>query len=446
MSDTTQRTQWSSSLGFIIACVGSAVGLGNIWKFPYIAYENGGGAFVTIYLLAIFLVGFPIIVAEMVLGRHAKLNSYGTFKKLSKDNKFWKAVGLLCIFSATAILSFYSVVAGWTLDYFWNSLVGNFSTMTFENSGERFGSFVGNGYKQVFYHTLFMIFTAFIVLKGTKGIEKAVKILLPVLGALVLFIAGVSFYNYGASETFSFMFHFDFSTITKHGVLEAVGHAFFTLSLGLGCMIVYGSYLPSNVSIVRAGIWITILDTLIAVLACFMMYPIIFGTKMEVNESAAILFTTLSVQFNSLPGGNIIAALFYLLVAFAALSSTISLLEPVVSFIDETYNIPRKKGTLIGSLLVWFIGVICALGNGASDFFSHLALMDKLDYITSNWTLPVGGMLIALFAGFFVSKKDIQAEFSQAELTKFYPLWNICIRYISPAFVLIVILYKLGVF
>ncbi len=448
MSDTSvqARSQWSSSFGFIIACVGSAVGLGNIWKFPYIAYENGGGAFVIIYLLAIAVVGFPIIVAEMVLGRHAKLNSFGTFKKLSQNNIFWKAVGLMCIFSATAILSFYSVVAGWTLDYFWNSLVGNFSDMTFATSGPRFGEFVGNGTKQIIYHTIFMFMTAFIILRGTKGIEKAVKILMPMLGVLVLFISGVSFYNYGASDTFNFMFSFDFSTITQHGVLEAVGHAFFTLSLGLGCMIVYGSYLPKDVSLVRAGIWITILDTLIAVMACFMMYPIIFGTKMEVNESAAILFTTLSAQFNSLPGGNIIAALFYLLVAFAALSSTISLLEPLVSFIDETYNIPRKKGTIIGALLIWVIGIFCALGNGASEFFTNIALMDKLDYLTSNWTLPVGGMLISLFAGFFVSREAVKAEFTEIELANFYPIWNFFIRYISPLFVFIVILYKLGVF
>ncbi|MCB9091521.1 MAG: sodium-dependent transporter [Halobacteriovoraceae bacterium] len=447
MNDSNQnRGQWSSSVGFIIACVGSAVGLGNIWKFPYITYENGGGAFFIIYLIAITLVGFPIIISEMVLGRHAKLNTYGTFKELSNNNWFWKLVGLLCIFSAVTILSFYSVVAGWTLDYFFNSLVGNFQSLTFENAGPRFGEFVGNGEKQVLYHTIFMFLTAFIIYRGTKGIEKAVKILMPVLGILVFLIACISFYTYGASDTISFMFNFDFSKITSHGVLEAVGHAFFTLSLGLGVMIVYGSYLPKGFSLVRAGIWITIMDTLIATFSCFMMYPIIFGTQMEVKESAAILFTTLSVQFNALPMGNVIAALFYLLVAFAALSSTISLLEPLVSFIDETYKINRKIGTIIGAVGVWIMGIASALGNGASEFFTSLALMDKLDYFTSNWSLPVGGMLISLFAGFFVSEKAKRDEFTETENKVFFKAWNFTIRFISPLLVLLVILYKIGVF
>jgi NSS family neurotransmitter:Na+ symporter len=336
-------------------------------------------------------------------------------------------------------------VAGWTLDYFFNSVAGNLSSLTFETSGARFGEFVGNPGLQILYHTLFMAATAFIIMRGTAGIEKAVKILMPILGVLVIFISAVSFSTYGASETLSFMFSFDLSKITSHGVLEAVGHAFFTLSLGLGCMIVYGSYLPSSVSLVKAGFWITIMDTVIATLACFMMYPIIFGTKMEVKESAAILFTTLSVQFNSLPAGQYIAGLFYLLVAFAALSSTISLLEPLVSYIDEQYNIPRKKGTIIGALIIWTVGVICALGNGASEFFTNIALMDKLDYLTSNWTLPVGGMLIAIFAGFVMSKEEMAKEFTETEQS-FFKIWRFFIRYISPSLVFIVILYKLGVF
>jgi NSS family neurotransmitter:Na+ symporter len=438
-----ERTQWTSSFGFIIACVGSAVGLGNIWKFPYIAYENGGGAFVLVYLLSIIIVGFPIIIAELVIGRHAKMNAFGAFKKLSNNNFFWKIVGASCIFSAFSILSFYSVVAGWTLDYFLNSLMGNLQGLTTETVGTRFGGFVTNPYKQVGYHTLFMALTGFIVYKGTAGIEKSVKFLMPTLAVLVLMIAGISLYNYGASESLNFLFNVDFSTLTPHSILEAVGHSFFTLSLGMGAMLIYGSYLPQNVSLVKASFWITLIDTLVAIMACLMMYPIIFGTGMEVKESAAILFTTLTVQFNALPGGSFISALFYLLVAFAALSSTISLLELVVSFVDEHFKIPRGKGTLISSVLIWLVGLGAALGNGAVGWITKIDLMGKLDYLTSNWTLPVTGMLVAVFCGWFFDKNQRREEFTQKEQGVFFKYWDFSLKYISPVLVFIVVLYKI---
>ncbi len=441
-----QRTQWSSSLGFIIASVGSAVGLGNIWKFPYITYENGGGFFVLIYLGAIFIVAFPIVIAEMSLGRHAQLNAFGTFKKLSKNNPFWKAVGLMCIFSAFAILSYYSVVAGWTLDYVWESINDNLQKLTAETVGTRFGAFLASPWKQILLHTVFMFLTSMVVIRGTSGIEKAVDILMPMLGLFILIIAGTSIYNFGSGSTIDFLFNCNFSQINGSSVLEAVGQAFFTLSLGLGAMIVYGSYLPKKISLVKSTIWIVILDTMIALLACFMMYPIIFGTDMEVKRSATILFTSLTVQFNMLPGGSFISAIFYLLVGFAALTSTIALLEPVVSFIDETFNISRKKGTILSAFFIWLLGVGSALGNGASDFFTKLNFMGNLDGLTANWTLPIGGMLIAVFAGWFFKTKDKKEEFNSNELKYFYPYWNFTLKFISPLLVFIVILYKLGVF
>lgn len=441
------RKEWGSSFGFIIACVGSAVGLGNIWKFPYIAYENGGGAFVLVYLLAVIFVGFPIIVAEMALGRSTQHNVFGAFKELSGNSIIWKTVGIACVFSTFAVLSYYSVVAGWTLDYFISSVTGSLQHLDATSVGDRFGTFVGNPWKQVAYHSIFMFLTGFIVIKGTERIEKSVKILMPVLGVLVLVIAGISTYNYGASQSLNFLFDFDFSKLTPHAVLEAVGHAFFTLSLGFGAMVVYGSYLPKGTSLVKSSIWIAVLDTLIAMFACMMMYPIIFGTKIEVSESAAILFTTLTVQFNALPGGSFISALFYMLVAFAALSSTISLLEIVVAFVDETFNVSRKKGTIIASLAIWFVGLGSALGNGAVKWITDLKIMDRLDYLTSNWLLPVCGMLIAIFMGWVVKRQVKMNEFLPGfETSKFYPWWNFSIKFISPVLVVVVVLYKIGLF
>jgi neurotransmitter:Na+ symporter, NSS family len=446
LDQNLNKTQWSSSLGFIIACVGSAVGLGNLWKFPYITYENGGGAFFVIYLVAIVVVGSPIMLAEMLIGRRGHQNIYDTFKQLSRDKLIWKAVGLLCILTAFLILSFYSVVAGWTLHYFYHSLVGNLAELNSSEVGPYFGNFVTQASSQVGLHSLFMLLTGMIILKGTQGIERAVKILMPCLFVFILVIVGVSTTRYGFGQSFSFLFSFNFNQITSHAVLEAVGHAFFTLSLGMGVMLIYGSYLPKEVNLIKTGIWITFLDTLIALLACFMMYPIIFGTKMELKESAAMLFTTLTAQFHSLPGGQYISALFYLLVAFAALSSTISLLEPVVSFISEIFKISRKLATIIGAGAIWLLGIGCALSNGASHWFTDLAMMNKFDYFSSNWTLPIGGMMISLFAGFVLSEKDRQDELNIKGTERWYLVWlNLC-RYVSPSLVLVVILFKLGLF
>jgi neurotransmitter:Na+ symporter, NSS family len=439
-----REKNWSSSLGFILACVGSAVGLGNIWKFPYITYENGGGAFVLIYLIAILLVGLPIIIAEMMIGRHGDENVYGTFKDLSKNNPFWKGVGVLCLFTAFLILSYYSVVAGWTIEYFWQSITGALSSVTIENSNQRFGAFVSSGPKQIFYHSIFIFMTAFIVIRGTKGIERAVKILMPILGVFILIIASVSISKYGIGSSAKFLFTFDLSKLTGHAILEAVGHAFFTLSVGMGAMLVYGSYLAKGESLIKAGLWIGFLDTMIALMACFMMYPIILGTDMELSQSASMLFTALSVQFNALPGGSIIGAMFYSLVAFAALSSTISILEPVVSFANETFGWSRKKATIISALTAWFVGIGSALSNGAVELFTNLKVMDRFDYLASNWTLPIGGMLISLFCGWVLTHQDKKSELLESE-QKFYASWNFIIRYVSPLLVLIVILNKIGI-
>lgn len=444
--DNFHSNDFSSSIGFIIACVGSAVGLGNLWKFPYITYENGGGAFVLVYLLSIMLVGLPLLLSEIMIGKSGKQNVYATFKTLSNNNQFWKIVGGLALLTSFVILSYYSVVAGWTLEYFISSLGSNLKVFTSETIGDHFSSFVGNGSKQVIFHTIFMFLTGAIVYLGTQGIEKAVKVLMPLLFLFVVIIMAISLSNYGFSDSFNFLFHFDFSKLKASSILEALGHAFFTLSLGMGVMIIYGSYLPKNVNIIRASLYIMFFDTLMAIMACFMIYPIIFGTGLKMNESSSMLFTALTVQFNALPMGEYISALFYLLVAFAALTSTISLLEPIVSFISEEFKINRKKATLLSALFVWAFGILSALSNGANELLTKVSFFDKADHLASNWGLTLGGICVSIFVGYKLSSKTHLQELKIEKKSLFYSYFLTCVKFITPVFILLIILTKIGVF
>jgi neurotransmitter:Na+ symporter, NSS family len=442
----SKREKWSSSFGFILACVGSAVGLGNLWKFPYITYENGGGAFVIVYLVAILLVGMPIMLCELILGRKSQQNVFSTFKVLSKNHWFWKSVGALCIVTAFTILSFYSVVTGWALKYMISSLDGSLIGITSETSGKFFGGLVGNGSLQIVFHTIVMGLTSIIVVRGASSIEKAVKFLMPTLFILIVIIMSISISNYGAGESFSFLFNPDFSKLTGKSILEALGHAFFTLSLGMGAMITYGSYLKKEESLVKSTLWISFFDTVIAIMACLMIFPILFGTKMPVSESAAILFTSLTVQFNALPGGQFISALFYLLVVFAALSSTVSLLQPVVAYMEENFKFNRMKSIIFSSAAIWFVGIFSALSNGASKFFTDLKIFDRLDYLASNWFLTLGALFISLFTGFVLTQSDRLKELNLEQENNWFKLWVICIKFISPALVILILLFKIGLF
>ncbi len=445
-SGSNHAENWSSNVGFIFACVGSAVGLGNLWKFPYITYENGGGAFVIVYLACILVIGVPILVAELVIGRHGKLGLHGALKKLTSNKIVGMVVSGICIICAFFVLSFYSVVAGWTVEYFVHSLLGTLSSLTIDDVVPRFGAFVSNPGKQIFYHTLFMAVTMMLLIKGTKGIEATVKFLMPLLGVLVCIVMCLSIYRYGAEQSLTFLFRADFSQLTVHGVLEALGHAFFTLSIGFGAMVIYGSYLPKKISLVKSAFLISFLDTLIALMACMMMYPIIFGSGIELKESASMLFTGLTVQFHTLPGGQFVSALFYLLVAVAALSSTISLLEIVVSFIGEEWNFNRRNSCFLGAGLIWFVGIFSALSNGANTTLTNLKIMDNLDYITSNWALPIGAAGISLVAGWLLSREIQARELQLSETNPFFQLWHYSVKYVCPILVFIVFLFKMGLF
>lgn len=463
MSEQTNRGNWGSKLGFILAATGSAVGLGNLWKFPYITYENGGGAFVIIYLIAIAIIGFPIMIAELVVGKSTQKNPLGAFRDLAAQSesplaKFpWMLIGAMGIITGFIILSYYSVVAGWTVEYFFRGITGQFTGLNGKQMVGSFVKFVGNPYKQVMYHTIFMGLTCGIVIFGVgNGIERATKVLMPILIIMILIIMGYSASIGNFSGAVSFLFNPNFSKISASGILEAVGHAFFTLSLGMGAMLTYGSYLRKDDTVVQPAVAITVLDTLVALMACLMIYPILFGNFgfKATSGGAGVLFHSLPVVFGKLSMGWLVAGVFFLLVAFAALSSTISLLEVVVSWGCDELGWNRNKATIAIGGAIYLFGLPSALSNGASKFFStpflwngekYLAFMDAFDYIASNWLLPIGGLLVALFVGYVMDKKMLEQQQPDDGLRPLVSISHIFLRYVSPVLVFIVLLNKIGV-
>lgn len=462
-----QRDHWGSSMAFILAAAGSAVGLGNLWKFPYITYENEGGAFVIFYLLCILAIGLPIMLAEILIGRRTQSSPVMAFTNLamnSKGKKFWPLVGWLGVLTGAVILAFYSVIAGWSLSSLFQCLKWSFTGYEAQPEGA-FGAFVGNGTLQVFLAFLFSAVTALIVVRGISGgIEKAAKVLMPVLFAILIILVIVSFTLKGSAQAFRFLFIPDFSTFTMHGALEALGHAFFTLSLGMGAMITYGSYMQKNESITKAAISIVILDTIIAIFACLIMFAIIFSFEDIRNSvgrsTAGMLFITMPPMFyTKMPLGSLLGPIFYILIAFAAMTSTISLLEVVVSSVVDKWNISRKKATILASGGIFVFSVLCALSNGASSFLTNFKLfgnaesglgfrlntiffgnkagiLNLFDHFSANWMLPVGGLFITLFVGWVVKEKisvdELDMKDASGKPTVWFKIFRLLVALVAP--------------
>ncbi len=442
------RGQWSGKLGFILAAAGSAVGLGNLWKFPYITYENKGGAFVLVYLAAVALVGLPIMVAEITLGRRAQRSPVSAFRILAQGRpggRLWMGLGYLGVSAGFIILSYYSVVAGWTLRYTYMALSGQLRELAAQPGALNtfFGSYVADGGAQILGNGIFMAMTVGAVFFGVKaGIERAARLLMPVLFLIMAALAVYATTTAGFGDAMRFLFRPNFGELTSHAVLEALGHAFFTLSLGMGAILTYGSYMNKNGSIPVAALQIAALDTIIALLACVVMFSIIFTFDMQVARSAGILFTTLPAVFFKLSGGGLIAAAFYVLVAFAALTSTISLLEVVSSFAIDDLGWSRRQAAVTTGAAIFLFGILNALSLGANDRLSglnllgggHTGVFNILDYLASNWLLPVGGLFIALFTGWVMSSRDTWDEVRQGQEggERLYAGWRFLIRFVAP--------------
>lgn len=449
-----QRGHWSSSLGFVLAATGSAVGLGNLWKFPFITWENRGGAFVLIYLVCIAAVGLPIMMAELLIGRKAQKSPVGALK--TAVGPMWGIVGGWGVLCGFILLSYYTVIAGWSLFYFTKAVgwtAGGFPADL--QTGDLFGEQVSNGGLQVGLSLLFSIATVSIVYFGVqKGIERIAKIFLPVLfGILLLMLISASRME-GFGQSLAFIFTPHFGELESSGVLEALGHAFFTLSLGMGAMITYGSYLERKQSIVKAAGVIVLLDTIIGLVAAMIMFAVIFsvaGMEEQVSGSTVgMLFISLPQLFYSeVPFGTILGPLFYVLIALAALTSTISLLEVVASYVIDEHGVGRHKATILCGATIFIFTILSALSFGAVDGLSTFEIFQgkpgwfsTADHFVSNWMLPTGGFAITMAAGWFMTRESTMAELGgDSEPAWFsYNVWRFFIRFVAPAAVASIII------
>jgi len=453
MADTkkSQHGEWSSRFAFILAATGSAVGLGNIWKFPYITGENGGGAFVIVYLLCVLLIGIPIMMAETMLGRRSRQNPINTMVTLTEEagaDKNWHYLGWMGVTAGFLILSYYSVIAGWASAYVLKAFTGSFLGADASSIRVLFDDFVGSPIKLLFWHTLFMSATMLIVARGVNtGLEKAVRFLMPSLFVLlILMVAYAMTFDDYYDKGIKFLFTPDFSKINADGVLTAMGHAFFTLSLGMGAIMVYGSYLPKDVSIAKTAYLIAGTDTAVALLAGIAIFPIVFASGLEPAAGPGLIFQTLPIAFGNMTGGWLFGVLFFVMLVFAALSSSISLIEPAVAWLIENKNMSREQACIWSGLVTWVLGFGTVFSfNVWSEFkIFDRTIFQLLDYLTANLMLPIGGFCIAVFAGWIMKQQHTEQELNMPNQLG-YQIWRILVRYISPAAVFLVFLHVVGV-
>ncbi|MEA3358705.1 MAG: sodium-dependent transporter [Thermodesulfobacteriota bacterium] len=448
--DVVQRDSFTSKLGIIAAVAGSAVGLGNIWKFPYITGVYGGGAFVLVYLICIVLIGLPIVLSEFIIGRKAQKNAIGSFKKLAPGT-LWFVPGLMGLVAAFMILAFYGVVAGWTLEYLFKAITNSFVGKNPADLEGIFGGFISQIARPIFWQFIFMGLTCWIVLAGIKGgIEKTSKLLMPVLLVIIIILDIRAVTLAGASEGLAFLFKPDFSKLTGEGMLNALGHAFFSLSLGMGTLITYSSYMSKQENLATTAVQVTIADTGIALLAGIAIFPAVFAFGIEPGAGPGLVFITLPNVFQQMPGGYFFCILFFLLLAVAALTSSISILEVVVAYFVEELKLARRAATIMAASAITIMGIPCSLSMGV---WSKVKFMDKtffdwLDFIASNVMLPLGGLLIVAFVGWYLGREKTEAEVTNEGQLKagYLPLFMFLAKFVAPVVIAIVFLHGLGLF
>jgi len=447
--EVKDRGSFSGKIGVIAAAAGSAIGLGNIWKFPYITGVHGGAAFLFVYLGCIAVVGLTVMLAEFVIGRMTQRNGVGAFKKLAPKTPMY-LVGFMGILAGFFILSFYSVIAGWTLDYIVKAITGVFVGKSPDEIGGIFGGFISGTWMPLFWHLIFMMMTAGIILMGVqKGIEKASKIMMPLLLAilLILVIRGITLPGAGAG--LNFLFNPDWSKIGGEAILVALGHAFFSLSLGMGTMLVYGSYIQKKENLGEIALQVTIADTVIAILAGMAIFPAVFAFGITPGAGPGLVFVTLPNVFNQMPGGYIFSIMFFALLAMAALSSAISILEVLVAYFIEEMGMNRKKATFIMAVIVFLVGIPCSLAFGdfgSVHFLGGRNFFDTLDFLSANILLPLGGVAVSLFVGWFIDKKELEKELSSNGTYKvgYMKVFIFLARFVAPVIIFMVFLNGMG--
>ena len=463
---TQERGQWGSRIGFVLAAAGSAVGLGNLWKFPYITGENGGGAFVLVYLLCILLVGLPIMVAEVLLGKMTQRAPVGAFSELAPKSP-WVGVGWLGVIAGFVILSYYSVVAGWAMHYVYLSVTGAFANVPAEeiaSVADQFTALYADTGLNLLWHTIFMLLTIGIVVLGIqKGVEVAARVMMPLLFVMLLALVlyGTTLPGFDRAVEFVFGLHTD--ELHASGVLEALGHSFFTLSVGMGAMLTYGSYMKRDEDVVNTSIAISFLDTLVALMACLALFPITFSYGMEASAGPGLVFVNMPTAFAQLPGGSVWAAMFFLLLTFAALTSAISLLEVVASYFIDEQGWSRPKAVGVTGAVIFVVGIPSALSGGTELFGAGFASLtahlfgegegknwfDFFDYLASNWMLPLGGLGISAFASWRLNALERQHAIADGSalggVLPLYLGWLNLLRFVVPVAIFLVMLHALGV-
>ncbi|NOZ52753.1 MAG: sodium-dependent transporter [Gammaproteobacteria bacterium] len=455
MSRKSIHGEWSNRWIFILAATGSAVGLGNIWKFPYITGEYGGGAFVLVYLLCIAVIGIPIMMSEVLLGRRGKQSPINTMRALAKSegaSRYWQLLGWSGVVAGFLILSYYSVIAGWALAYVLEAASGAFTAQSADNIGHLFSGMLANPWVLLFWHSIFMLLTIVVVARGVRqGLEKAIRFLMPALFVLLILMVGYAMSTGEFMQGVKFLFNPDFSKLSWAGVLTAMGHAFFTLSLGMGAIMIYGSYMPHDASIAKTSILVAVADTLVALLAGLAIFPIVFAYGLEPGAGPSLIFMTLPIAFGQMPGGILFGTLFFVLLVFAAWSSAISLIEPAVAWLVENRNFTRIKAALITGISTWLLGIITVFSFNDWRFSFYFAgekktngMFDVIDILTANIMLPLGGLFIAIFAAWVMRQQTSMDELGMGQGAR-YQLWKFLVRFVTPVGVTMIFLKAIGV-
>ncbi|CDF59309.1 sodium-dependent transporter [Thermobrachium celere] len=448
-----KRETFSSGLAVFFATLGSAVGLGNIWRFPYITGMNGGGGFLFIYILCMLLVGIPIMISEFYIGRKTRSNAVGAFRKLNKDN--FKFIGLMGVVSAFLIMFFYSGVAGWVYSYVFKSLMGTFKGVTPKQAENLFTSTISNYGTAYLWQVIVIVVVSTILIMGVKnGIEKVTKTLMPILFILIILIDIRAITLSNSFEGLKFLFKIDFSKVTKASILVALGLAFFKLSIGMGTMITYGSYFTEDNDMPQTALKVAFSDLLVSLLAGVAIFPAVFSFNMEPTAGPGLLFMTIPLVFSKMPFGRVLLTLFFLLTSFAATTAMISLVEVPVAYLAEEKKMDRKKAVILTAIIILLFGFLATASIAGDNFIASIKLFGKnffdfFDFISSNILLPLGGLFITIFIGYVVKKEDVLNELSNNGRINNKNILNafvFVVKYVAPILVVVIFLNSLGVF
>ena len=444
---TENRGSFSSKIGVILATVGTAVGLGNVWRFPYIVGENGGGAFLVIYILSLLLLGIPGVIAEFIVGRHSHANAVDSFKKLAPKTK-WHWIGYSGVLAGFLIMGYYAVVVGWTLEYLTQAILGNLSGTSVEQYGQVFDQFAGHPYWPLVWMVIVMLISTFVVARGVSGgIEKISNVLMPVFFLIILVMVANSFFLPAAGQGMKYLFLPNFSELEPVAILIAIGQTFFSLSLGMGCLITYSSYFKKDVSLAKTATQVVSIDAMVAILSAMIIFPAVFSFGMQPTEGPSLVFKVLPNVFQQMPLGTLWSILFYALLFIAAITSLISLLEVVTAYIYENTSLTRRKAAFIVTGMVSVLGVFASMSFGLLQDVTLFGktFFDLLDFVTASILLPVGGFFISIFVGWFLDKRIIATELriKHPKAHLFIKGYIYMLRFFVPACIFAVFLYSL---